>query len=329
MRKKSVFLAVIIILGLAAAFLFLWTPPPAQEINYGAVFIQKHAENLGLDWRQTYLALLDDLKARDLKISAQWDLIEPQKGSYAFDDLDWQLDEAARRNAKIILTVGMKTSRWPECHLPAWAKSLDKAGQQAEILQLLAAIVGRYQDRPEIVAWQVENEPLFPFGECPWSDKEFLAKEVGHVRSLDHANRPIIISDSGEGSWWFEAAKIADIVSVTMYRGAYFYQIGRYLDYPLPPALYWFKKELVGDFFKKPVICGELQAEPWCKNQLYDCAPEEQKKTMDLARFQNNLDFATKTGLDTFYLWGAEWWYWMKTEQGDPSFWEEARKLFQ
>jgi len=33
---------------------------------------------------------------------------------------------------------------------------------------------------------------------------------------------------------------------------------------------------------------------------------EEQEKTMNLERFQKNIEFAKRTGLDTFYLWGAE-----------------------
>ena len=35
-----------------------------------------------------------------------------------------------------------------------------------------------------------------------------------------------------------------------------------------------------------------------------------------------------KTGLDTFYLWGVEWWYWMKTAQNQPAIWTEAKTLF-
>ena len=49
---------------------------------------------------------------------------------------------------------------------------------------------------------------------------------------------------------------------------------------------------------------------------------------MDLERFQKNIKFAKKTGLDEFYLWGAEWWYWLKTKHDKPEIWEEAKKLF-
>ena len=61
---------------------------------------------------------------------------------------------------------------------------------------------------------------------------------------------------------------------------------------------------------------------------LYDSPLEEQKKTMNLEQFRYNVDFAERTGLDEFYFWGGEWWYWMKNRQGQPQIWQEAKKLF-
>jgi len=85
---------------------------------------------------------------------------------------------------------------------------------------------------------------------------------------------------------------------------------------------------LIKSIFKKDVICVELQTEPWCPTLLYDCEIEEQRKTMDLEKFKYNIEFAEKTGLDRFYLWGSEWWYWLKTKQNNNEIWEEAKKLF-
>jgi len=76
-----------------------------------------------------------------------------------------------------MLSIGMKTPRWPECHLPQWAKNLAKSDQQDQILAMLSTIVQRYHNNSEITSWQVENEPLFRFGECPWIDEEFLKKK--------------------------------------------------------------------------------------------------------------------------------------------------------
>jgi len=325
---KKILLAFLILLLLFAGYLFIGEPSRAKEITWGVNFSQKHTENLGLDWKTTYLALLDDLGVKHLKVAAHWDLIEPEEGDYNFEDLDWQIKTADEKGAKLLLVVGMKTGRWPECHIPEWAKNLNKEEQQKEILEMLEKIVLRYRERNSVVMWQVENEPFFPFGECPWVDKNFLKKEIDLVKSLDTQKRPILISDSGEGSFWINAAKLGDIVGTTMYKKVWVRQIGVYLTYPFPPTFYWRKAQLIKKLFGKEVICIELQAEPWGPKLLYESPLEEQEKTMNLERFKANIEFAKKTGLDEFYLWGGEWWYWLKTKQNNPSIWDEARKLF-
>ena len=188
----------------------------------------------------------------------------------------------------------------------------------------------RYKDNDTIAVWQVENEPLFKFGLCPWYDKNFLKKEVELVKSLD-STRQIIISDSGEQSMWFGAAKIGDIVGTTMYRkvwGLISDNFGFYIDSFLPPVHYWRKAQIIKKIFGKDVVCTELQAEPWAHKLFYDVPLEEQEKTMNLEQFKKNIEYAQETGLQKFYLWGAEWWYWMKETQNRPAIWNEAQKLF-
>ena len=320
----------IILFLLLLGYYFFGKPPVASDIKWGVNFSQKHTRDFGLDWKETYTAILDDLGVKKLKVAAHWDLLEFEKDEYYFDDLDWQIAEAAKRNAEILLVIGMKTPRWPECHIPTWAKGMDKSNQQAEILKMLERAVLRYKDYKNIWAWQVENEPFFPFGDCPWADKEFLKKEVGLVRNLDSLKRPVVISDSGEGSLWISAAKIGDIVGTTMYRKVWVHQIGIYLNYNyfFSQNFYWWKAKIIKLLFDKDVICAELQTEPWGPKLLYDTSLEEQKKTMDLERFQKNIEFAKGTGLKGFYLWGTEWMYWMKEKNNQPDIWNEAKKLF-
>jgi len=248
----KVFLLIIIIFVIFLAYLFIGTPPQAKEIDWGVNFSQKHAQNLGLDWKETYLALLDDLGAKKLKVAAHWDLIEPEEGKFQFEDLDWQIREAEKREAKILLAIGMKTPRWPECHIPEFAKNLKKEEQQEKILQMLEKVVLRYKDLETIEYWQVENEPFLPFGECPWVDKEFLQKEIDMVKSLDPKTRTIVITDTGELSLWITAAKMGDRVGTTLYRKVWFtvphflkkkseklQQIGGfYLSYFYPPPVF-------------------------------------------------------------------------------------------
>jgi len=314
-------------------FFYIGNPKPAEKMTWGVDFSQMQTEIMGLNWKETYLAIIDDLGAKNIKLHTQWDWVEGKKDDYYFDDIDWQIKKAEEKNVNIIYVVGLKTGRWPECHMPEWANSLSKEEQQAQTLEFIKQVVLKYKDSSAIKYWQVENEPFFKFGECPswyYDNTEFLQKEVALVKSLD-PSRKIIVSDSGEQSFWFKPAKTGDIVGITMYRKVWFHIVdgfGFYYDFLLRPIYYARRAELINRFFGKDVICIELQAEPWTESVYVDASVEEQLKTMDLKQFKKNVEYAKATGLDTVYLWGVEWWYWMKTTQNQPEIWNEARNLF-
>ncbi len=326
---KIILLILVLLFLVLIYYFFIGRTKQAEEIKWGVNFSQMYAEKLGLDWEKTYLALLDDLKIKNIKLITHWDKIEPERDKFYFEDLDWQIKEAENHQAKMILVIGMKTGRWPECHLPEWAKNLNKEKQQERILNLIEKIVLRYKDSDSLWAWQVENEPLFPFGECPWKDKNFLKKEIELVKSLD-STKPVIISDSGEFSLWIKAANLGDIVGTTLHRKVWSKRLKIYIThYWFRPIYYWRKAQIIKKFFNKEVICVELQAEPWGPKLLYDLPLEEQRKTMNLEQFKKNIEFAKKTGLKEFYLWGGEWWFWLKEKQNDSAIWDEAKKIFQ
>ncbi len=330
MRKKILKIIILILIVLFLIFVgyfFIGKPPQAEKIIWGISFSQKHAKDLGINWKENYLALLNDLEAKNLRISAHWDLIEPEQGEYYFEDLDWQIKEAEDHKARVILIIGMKSGRWPECHLPKWAAGLTKEKQQENILKLIEKIILRYNNSNSIWAWQVENEPLFSFGDCPWIDEKFLREEVSLVKSLDFQQRPVIINTSGERSFWIKEAKIGDIVGTSLYRVAWFKELGIHIHYPIPPTFFWRRTQIIKRLFNKEVICVELQAEPWGSVLLYDLPIEEQKKTMNLEQFKKNINFAKRTGLKEFYLWGGEWWFWLKEVQKDSLIWDESKKL--
>ena len=311
-------------------YFFSITPPRPEAINWGVDFSQMQAENLKLDWKKTYLAMLQDLKVKHIKLHTQWDWVEGKKDDYYFKDIDWQIQQAQKYGADIIYVVGMKTGRWPECHRPSWVDGYSKEAEQEEILEYIQKVVERYKKSPAIIAWQAENEPFFPFGQCPWQDTEFLKKEVALIKSLDAA-RPVIVSESGEQSLWFGAARIGDVVGVTTYRKVWFHiykDYGFYINFPLPASMYGRKAHLVEKLFGKKVIGVELQAEPWNAKPFYDVPLSEQEKSMDFQQFKDNVAYAKNTGLDTFYFWGVEWWYWLKETQQKPEIWEEAKQLF-
>lgn len=324
---KRTLLIVLVFVLIAGGYLFVGSAKPAPSITWGVAFSQKHSQDMGLDWQKNYLALLDDLSVKHIRIASHWDLLEPRKDHFFFEDLDWQIEEAEKRGVKIVLIIGMKTSRWPECHIPNWAKVLGEEQIKERVLKLVEETVSHYQQSQAITLWQVENEPFFSFGECPIEfDEDFVKRETAIVKSLD--NRPVLITESGEFPFWIKAARTGDLVGTTMYRIVWMKGLGIYIRYPFPPVFYNRKAKIIKVLFDKKVICSELQAEPWGPSLLYNLPIEEHEKTMNLEQFKDNIEYAKKTGLDQFYLWGSEWWYWMKEVQNDDQIWEEAKKLF-
>ncbi len=319
------------LLGLIILFVvyfFVGFANKPKNMTWGVNFSVKQTEFLKLDSRETYSAILDDLGAKNVKISVYWDLIEKEKGVYDFSELDWQIAEAEKHNANVVLAIGMKVPRWPECHLPIWALDIDKTTQQTEILNMLQKIVSRYKDSKALSMWQVENEPFLNFGACPWTDEDFLKREVAFVR-LNDPNHKVIITDSGELSLWIKTPQIgADIVGVTTYKKVWQEQLHMYVSYFFPAVYYDRRADIVRNVFNQKVIGVELQAEPWCANSIMNSSLEEQSKTMNLNQFKKNVQFAEDTGIDTFYFWGTEWWYYMKKNYNNSEIWDEAKKLF-
>lgn len=299
-----------------------------HEVKYGLTFSQKQAIDLGLDWKKLYISILDDLEARNLRLSAYWDEIESVNNSFYWDDLDWQIEEASKRDAQIILAVGGRLPRWPECHIPDWAEKASKEVREKETLYYIEMVVNRYKENKSIIAWQIENEPfLSNFGECPDLDSDFLDKEIALVKSLD--KRQVVITDSGELSAWVPAAKRADIFGTTMYRKTYSNLLQAYVSYPIEPSFFRVKRNIT-KLFAKPDkwVVIELQAEPWGPKPFQYLSPEERARTMDYDKFVEMIEFSRQTGFEEFYLWGAEWWYWEKINQNNPRIWDEAKILF-
>lgn len=300
-----------------------------EKVNFGVTFSQKYASQLSGDWRDVYIKILDDLKVGHLRISSYWDEIEKSPSQFNFEDLDFMLSEAEKRGAKVILVLGERQPRWPECHTPTWASSLNKASRQQKVLEFTKEVVQRYKNNKIIWAFQVENEPLLPiFGDCNDPDPGFLKKEVALVRSL--TDKTIIVSDSGELGYWILPMQLSDVFGTTLYRIVY-NPITGYTHYPILPYFYnlkaYFVKKLFAPGNLKTVII-ELQAEPWShENNLEDTPLFTQVNQLSLDKFKEYVDYAKGTGFDEIYLWGVEWWYFMET-QGYPQYLEFAKTLF-
>ncbi|MEW5805615.1 MAG: hypothetical protein AB1721_02740 [Patescibacteria group bacterium] len=307
-----------LVFGLPSFFLgFYYSQPVILEP--GIVYSYKQAEEFGFEPNQLYLEILDDLKPKYLRVIAYWDRIEKQKDEYDFSELDFQIQETERRQAKITLILGEKVPRWPECHYPDWAAGLSRQNQQEQILELISLIGARYKDSSALEFWQVENEPFLAYGKCPAYDKDFYKKELAAIKSI--SSKPIVVTSSGELDSWLRSFIYGDIVGFSVYRRFFvslpFTRIG--LDYPLPPLFYQTKAKAFNLFFKKDIMVTEFQLEPWLDKPIVETSSEDQFAELDFNRFVDYLEYARKTRIKRIYFWGIEWWYWLK-QNSQPEF---------
>ena len=296
---------------------------PAWGVNFSI----PHAQYLGLDWKKAYLEILQDLGPRRLRIPAYWELVEPQQGQFSFSDIDFLVSEAGKRGARIILVVGYKQPRWPECHEPEWVRIQNEKIKNQNLLDYIKTVIEHYKDSPTVYAWQVENEPYFPYGpDCGSVPADLYKRELALVKSLD--TRPLIVTDSGEkGAWLPTAWAGGDIFGSTMYRKVYHHKKQKYVSYAIPPALYRIKAGLVKAFSNIDEFIGvELQAEPWFATDVYQTSWEKQAELMNPQIFSDNAEYARRVGFAENYFWGVEWWYWAKN-QGHPEMWEAAKSI--
>lgn len=300
---------------------------PALPLRFGVTFSPRYAKYLKLDWQKTYIRMLDDLQVKNLRIPGYWDVLEPQPDQLDFAETDFMLKEASQRGVRVIMVLGARQPRWPECHIPDWAESLTVSQRKEKILEFIQKVVERYKDHNGVWAWQVENEPLLSFGEgCDKPDINFLKKEVELVKSL--SGKVVIMTDSGELGFWKTSMQLSDVFGTTLYRQVNDKFLG-YMTYPLPPSFYTIKSNLIKNIFasgNKKTIIVELQAEPWLADGEF-LSFDQQVKLFTIDGFKSYKEFAQKTGFDEAYLWGVEWWYFMAAH-GHPEYLDYAKTLF-
>src|SRR3989338_3207887 len=318
-KKKSakrMILELIILLLLGSYGVLYVLSAKKYPIEYGVSFNAVHAAWMGLSWKEAYRAILEELKPRFVRISVAWDAVEKNRNQFNLSDVDWQMEEAMKHGAKVMLVIGQKTPRWPECRVPEWAASLPAEEFKEEFLAYIRYVVSRYEKHSALEFWQVENEPfiLFGFGECGQFRRELVEETIALVKELD-PNHKIVVTDSGELGTWLRAPRAGDLFGTTIYRivrtpG------GRIIKHDwIPAAMYRMKAQALR-LNREDIFISELQAEPWFVSSTPMTASiEEQEKTMNPERLKKHLEYASHTGFPRAYLWGAEWWYWMRSEE--------------
>jgi hypothetical protein len=323
-----------IILFIGAVGLVLWwlllREPYPETVTYGVSFNTLYARELNLDWEKVYSAILTDLEVKHLRLAAHWPMVMPKEDEWNFEELDTQMALAEAHGAKVVLAVGRRLPRWPECHVPTWAKEKSWDEQKAILKTYIETVVNRYKDNSALEYWQVENEPfltVYAKEECGALDKAFLDEEIELVKALD-PEHPILVTDSGNLGMWIGAYRRGDVFGTSVYVHLWNEATGP-IKTVLPPETYILKRKLMGLIFgKKDTFLIELSVEPWLNLPIVEADIETQLTRMNAEKFEQIIAYARDTRFDRQYLWGAEWWYWLKETQDHPELWERAKQLY-
>ena len=330
-EQKVTRLVVSIVLGVLFMTLTadFWNPlifPPVQHPVYGVSFSAKRARELGVDPKANLTALLDDLGIRNYRLMSYWDESEKVRGQLDFTELDWQINEIAKRGGTVSLGLGLRQPRWPECHQPTWADDLAGNAWKQALYAYIETVVKRYENNPTVISWQLENEAVNNwFGTCDKPDVERLNEEFALVRSW--SSKPIWMSLSDQHGFPVNPP-VPDQFGFSVYRTIWNEKIPplkqNYITYPTPVWYHRLRAAIIELYTGRHIFIHELQLEPWGPVDTAQLSVDEQNKSMSPEQIKMNVLFARMIGERDIYVWGGEWWYW-RMVNGDLSIWETVR----
>ncbi|MEO8105160.1 MAG: hypothetical protein ABI602_02385 [Candidatus Saccharibacteria bacterium] len=302
----------------------------SKPLQLGVSFIPDYAQSLGISPQDT----LDNLLAigvRQFRLVSYWSDVEQTPGQYDFSQLDWQFRKAEAAHAQIVLTVGLRQPRWPECHIPDWVGNEPVSIWQPQLENYMQAVVQRYQHSPSLQSYQLENEYFLKgFGTCTNFDRSRLVSEYNLVKKLD-PQHAIIVGRSNNALGFPVGQPQPDLFSISVYKRVWDASIThRYLEYPQPAWFYAYIGGIQKIFNHRDMVLGELQAEAWPPSgkTIPATSLAEQNKSLNAARLKDRIAYGKATGMRQIDLWGAEYWYYRMRVLHDPSLWNIAEREF-
>ena len=314
----------------------------------GTSFTRWRAESLGLDYQRAFRRVCG-MGFGMLRLSASWREID-QSG---YQHLDWLMEEALRAGQQVVLTVGMKALGWPEFYLPlrlepqaSFSSDMGLGALAEQALAFVRSTVQRYRGNPNLVAWQIENEPFNRSGpQAWWVGRRMVRAEMRLVRSLDarpvavttfaHFNQGLDRASSHFRSKWAhrlgldlpaerEALAVLqpdDILGLDVYRaiGWWRREQEQEVAHPDQDQLDHLRRwQRIARDQRKRFWVTEAQAEPWEASSSTHADPLSVAPS-DMLRLLADL-----RGLDVeaVLLWGSEYWVW--SEQRADSRWIES-----
>jgi len=338
-----------------------WSELPVEPRGgtmIGISFRPLQAAALGLD-PQRALADLLPYEFSLIRLAGYWNQLEPEAGRLDTSSLDRQVDAAAAAGKQIILCVGaVKAFGYPEFFVP-WHHlpeplpegKLITPDSHRRLLDAATTFVGRlvehYRGRPEILAWQVEHEPVDPLGmEHSWRlSAAFVRHEVAAVRAAD-PSRPVLLTGflptsipvrlqqgwrtRDQGDSLKLAGQLADVVGINFYPRHGLVSLGSRTAYLAGSASPWQRRASRKMSSRlansgRRLMVTEAQAEPWETvttppsepgTGMFSCLPEHVVENYNAAL---QLASSAPDGLWALLFWGAE--YWLKRrDQGDDRY---------
>lgn len=333
MTKAITIVVTLIVLAIGSMYgIARWYIHTSSEkpLQMGVSFIPAYADSLGVDPKETMDGLLD-IGVRHFRLVSYWNQIEPVQGNYDFSQLDWQFKKAESENAKITLTLGLRQPRWPECHMPDWAKDQPKSQWQPELEKFIAATVVRYKNSPSLDKYQLENEYFLKgFGICTDFSRDRLVSEYNLVKKLDPKHQ-VIVSRSNNALGFPVGQPQPDEFGISVYKRVWDAGVTRrYLEYPYPAWFYSYIAGVQKIFNHRDMRISELQAEAWSPHgqPLTQISLDEQNKSLNAKRLEDRFKYGQATGMREIDLWGAEYWYYRLKVLNDPSLWNVAKQEF-
>lgn len=319
----------------------LETVPNQKPDVLGTSFSQVQCRHLKMseaEIRDTYLKILD-MGFDIVRIGAYMDEIDER----GFDFLDWQIEEAEKRNIPLIVNVGIRVQRYPEFHptkrirdrLRFWEVPNQVIGSDPETFEEVVdhtrKVVQRYKNRKIVKYWQGENEAFdklqFANGHVI-ADKlfdkqnEVLKEERSPDQKIIYSNA-IGLSDS--------ATNLRRVLSRNPDGSGFnvYYRVPKDKDgyYELDENDFKdleYKAEWIKSLGVEPIIY-ESQAEPWengspvhtDKQEYYSSNPEIAIK---LASKLGSI------GYKTVLLWGAEYWIY-QADRGNTAWTDKIQEF--
>jgi hypothetical protein len=348
-----------VLAGLLFAFVWLSWPHAEAAGNpaFGINFSCDQAEYLLLDaasssvdrpgraeWCAARLdELLAGLGARYVRISVEWSQVEPAPGQYDFSLVDTLLGAAQNRDARVLLTVGVKGQRHPEYYIPQWVldNSNLKNGEtvsddpflRSHALAMVDAVVTHVAGNAAIDSWSADNEPYVASPRASnWVlGEDFVREEAQVIRADDPAHRPVVINHAQHFVFdrrWHVALADSDILGTSIYPFRRYEVAGRELIVPIleigPLQTNYAAQARAAKAAGRDFWITEMQAEPW-SDDIRLISPANPADDLTPAHFQDNIDYARRTGASRVYLWGAEWWLYERDHFGDSTWWDLAR----